>query len=64
MEVNAKRRHGMYNKPLLIFSGGTDQALGADDPTDQRSFTAYDPESGKKYPESGKKYSCKKFRIR
>ncbi|KAK7109027.1 kelch-like protein 41 [Littorina saxatilis] len=42
MEVNVQRRHGMFNKPLLIFSGGAGSQ-------NERSFTAFDPETKEGY---------------
>ncbi|KAK7488296.1 hypothetical protein BaRGS_00020455 [Batillaria attramentaria] len=42
LEVNVRPRHGMFNKVLLIFSGGA----GSES---ERSFTAYDPDTKKNY---------------
>lgn len=42
LEINCKPRHGMFNKSLLIFSGGA----GSES---DRSFTAFDPETKKNY---------------
>ena len=39
LEVNSRRRHGMFKKFLLIFSGG------ASNEKDERSLAAYDPET-------------------
>ncbi|KAL8576311.1 hypothetical protein ACOMHN_006234 [Nucella lapillus] len=42
LEMNTKRRHGMFNKVLLIFSGGA----GSEN---ERSFTAFDPDTQANY---------------
>ncbi|XP_076460296.1 kelch-like protein 38 [Babylonia areolata] len=62
MQVNTKRRNGMFNKVLLVFSGGA----GSES---ERSFTAFDPDSQTSYlsirhhPTFDYKYKIDHFRL-